>query len=60
MATTKIQTGLRLAEPLYERLKVISEAEHRSLNNLIEHVLERYVEVVENDKRQGLRCSTKG
>lgn len=43
MATSKIQTGLRLPEPLYERLKIIAEQEGRSLNNLIEFVLQQYV-----------------
>ena len=43
MATSKIQTGLRLSEPLYERLKTLAEQEGRSLNNLIEYVLQQYV-----------------
>lgn len=43
MATAKIQTGLRLAEPLYEKVTVLAKLESRSLNNLIEYVLERYV-----------------
>mgnify|MGYP001519353305 CR=1 FL=1 len=43
MATSKIQTGLRLAEPLYEKLKVISEKENRSLNNLLEYAAQKYV-----------------
>lgn len=43
MATTKIQTGLRLNEALYERLKLLAEQEGRSLNNLIEYVLQQYV-----------------
>ena len=43
MATNKIQTGLRLSEPLYEKLKVISELENRSLNNLLEFAAQRYV-----------------
>lgn len=47
MATNKVQTGLRLNEPLYEKLKTLSDRENRSLNNLIEHVLQRYVEEVE-------------
>lgn len=43
MATSKIQTGLRLSEPLYEKLKVISERENRSLNNLLEYAAQKYV-----------------
>lgn len=43
MATLKIQTGLRLEEQLYEKLKALAESDSRSLNNLIEHILRRYV-----------------
>lgn len=43
MATSKIQTGLRLDEQLYEKLKALAESDGRSLNNLIEHILRRYV-----------------
>lgn len=43
MATSKIQTGLRLDEQLYEKLKFLAECDSRSLNNLIEHILRRYV-----------------
>lgn len=49
MAVAKIQTGLRISEPLYEALKAIAEAEHRSLNNLIEHVLEQYIAQSQQD-----------
>lgn len=44
MATIKIQTGLRLNESLYEKTRVLASKEQRSLNNLIEYVLQRYVE----------------
>lgn len=44
MATPKIQTGLRLNEPLYDKLRAISERESRSLNNLIEYIAQKYVE----------------
>ena len=47
MATSKIQTGLRLNEPLYEKLKVISSSEQRSLNNLIEYIVKKYVDEYE-------------
>lgn len=39
----KIQTGLRLSEDVYQKLKVIAESEGRSLNNLIEYVLSNYL-----------------
>ena len=35
MATSKIQTGLRLEETLYCKVKSLSEQEGRSINNLI-------------------------
>ena len=44
MATNKIQTGLRLNEPLYEKIRQIAAKEQRSLNNLIEYALQRYVD----------------
>lgn len=44
MAISKIQTGLRLEEELYEKLKVLSNIEGRSLNNLVEYITRRYVE----------------
>ena len=43
MAVSKIQTGLRLDEDLYEKLKCIAELEGRSLNNLAEYIMRRYV-----------------
>ncbi len=43
MASIKIQTGLRLSEEPYEKLKQISQLEGRSLNNLIEFVLQRFI-----------------
>lgn len=47
MATSKIQTGLRLNESVYEKLKAISTAEQRSLNNLIEFIVQKYVDEYE-------------
>lgn len=43
MATSKVQTGLRLEEDLYEKLKTLSVQEGRSLNNLVEYIVRRYV-----------------
>lgn len=39
----KIQTGLRLSEDVYEKLKEIADAEGRSLNNLIEFIIACYL-----------------
>ena len=47
MATNKIQTGLRLNETIYEKVKVISTREQRSMNNFIEFVIQRYIEEYE-------------
>ena len=44
MATNKIQTGLRLSEPLYLKIKILAEKEQRSLNNLIEYGMQKYIE----------------
>lgn len=43
MATTKVQTGLRLEESLYEKLKTLADMEGRSLNNLMEYIARRYI-----------------
>lgn len=43
MATAKIQTGLRLEEGLYEKLRALSDMEGRSLNNLMEYIARRYI-----------------
>ena len=47
MATNKIQTGLRLDEQLYEKIREVAVKEKRSLNNLIEYVLQKYVQEYE-------------
>lgn len=44
MSTNKIQTGLRLSESAYGKLRAISAREARSLNNLIEYVLQKYLD----------------
>ncbi len=43
MAVIKIQTGLRLDETTYGKLKTLSLQEGRSLNNLVEYVIRRYL-----------------
>ena len=51
MAVMKIQTGLRLDEPTYNKLKFISIQEKRSINNLVEYVLLQYL--TEYEKMHG-------
>lgn len=41
--TVKIQTGLRLNEETYEKLKTLADIENRSLNNLVEHIIKKYL-----------------
>ena len=41
--SAKIQTGLRLDETLYEKVKALSIIEGRSINNLAEHIIRQYV-----------------
>lgn len=43
MPFAKIQTGLRLEEGLYEKLKALAYIEGRSLNNLMEYIARQYV-----------------
>ena len=49
MPTNKIQTGLRLPETTYGKLRILSVRENRSLNNLIEYILQQYLEAYEVD-----------
>lgn len=43
MAISKIQTGLRIDEATYGKLKALSESEGRSLNNLAEFIIKKYI-----------------
>lgn len=43
MAIAKIQTGLRLDETTYGKLKTLSAAENRSINNLVETIIKQYL-----------------
>lgn len=56
MATTKIQTGLRLDEEVYEKLKTLSNQEGRSLNNLAEYIIRRYLAEYEAQNGPIARC----
>ena len=49
MAVSKIQTGLRLDETTYGKLKTISENESRSLNNLVEYIIKKYLSDYEQE-----------
>ncbi len=43
MSNIKIQTGLRLDELTYNKLKFIAKQENRSLNNLSEFAIQKYI-----------------
>lgn len=43
MAVPKIQTGLRIDEETYNKLKTLSELESRSINNLVEYIIKAYL-----------------
>lgn len=47
MATSKVQTGLRLKEVVYEKAKVLAVREQRTFNNLIEYAVQRYIDEYE-------------
>lgn len=49
MAIDKIQTGLRLEETLYQKLKTLSKQENRSINNFVEYIVQKYVDDYEKD-----------
>ncbi len=51
MAVSKIQTGLRIDQTTYGKLKTISKAENRSINNLIEYIIKVYL--VNYEKENG-------
>ena len=43
MAVSKIQTGLRIDEITYGKLKTLAIADGRTLNNLVEHIIRQYL-----------------
>ncbi len=47
MPVMKVQTGLRLNESVYDKIRVLASLDHRSINNMIEHILQTYVEEYE-------------
>ena len=49
MATIKIQTGLRLDETTYGKLKTLSQQEGRTLNKLVEYIVGQYLNQYEKD-----------
>lgn len=49
MAVVKIQTGLRIDETTYGKLKTLSQQEGRTLNNLVEYIIRQYLDAYEKE-----------
>ncbi|MCI8747412.1 MAG: hypothetical protein HFH67_06035 [Lachnospiraceae bacterium] len=49
MAVPKIQTGLRINEVTYAKLKTLSTEENRSINNLVEYIIQKYLNEYEKN-----------
>lgn len=49
MAVSKIQTGLRINEETYAKLKTLSTKENRSINNLVEYIVQKYLDDFEKN-----------
>ena len=49
MAVSKIQTGLRINEETYAKLKTLSAKENRSINNLVEYIAQKYLDDFEKN-----------
>ena len=49
MAVIKIQTGLRIDEVTYGKLKMLAKQENRSLNNMVEYIVHQYLNEYERE-----------
>ena len=49
MATSKVQTGLRLEEAMLNKMTLIAKRQKRSLNAQIEFAVQEYIEKYEKD-----------
>lgn len=47
--TKKAQIGLRVTEETREKLAKLAKKENRSMNNLIETIIEKYLKETENE-----------
>ena len=50
MATLKRVFTLRLADDIFDKIEIIAQEEHRSMTNLIEYILLKYLEDQKQDK----------
>ena len=49
MAVSKIQTGLRINEINYAKLKTLSIKDNRSINNFVEYIIQQYLDDYEKN-----------
>lgn len=49
MAVIKIQTGLRLDETTYNKLKFLAIIDNRSINNFVEYIIKKYLTEYESE-----------
>ena len=49
--TTKKLVGLRLHEKTIEKLKELADEEHRSVNNLLEVIIDKYIKEAEQNRQ---------
>ena len=48
MATLKRVFSLRMEDEIFDRIEQLAKDEHRYMNNMIEHILIKYLEENEN------------
>ena len=51
MATLKRVFSLHMEDEIFDRIKLLAKGEQRSMNNMIEHILIKYLE--ENETKKG-------
>lgn len=49
--TNKIQINLRVQQQTHEKLKKLADEEHRSVNNLLEVIIEKYIKEAEQSRQ---------
>ena len=49
MAVAKVQTGIRLVPSMYGKLKRLAKDDTRTVNNLVEFILRRYLDEYERE-----------
>ncbi len=52
MATLKRVFTLRLSDEIFDRIEALAKEEHRSMTNLIEYIIIRYLDEADKNKDQ--------